>query len=92
MRLVLAAILVSCCTSAWSQSFDELRSLYQYDNTVPLDLQEKEVPSRGGCRVYSISYAIPHARMAGFLVAPDGKGRKPANCVDALWRINSIPG
>ncbi len=77
MRFVLIAI-VLCGTCAWSQSFDELRLLYRYDSAVPFDLQEKEVPSRGGYKVYSISYAIPPGRMAGFLVTPDGEGRKPA--------------
>ena len=78
MRFVWAATLILFCASARSQSFDDLRSLYQYDTTASLDLQEKEAPSRGGCKVYSISYAIPHGRMTGFLVTPEGKGRKPA--------------
>lgn len=78
MRRAFVATLILSFGSARPQSLEELRPLYDYDKTAPLDVQEKEMPSRTGYKVSSISYAIPGGRMAGFLVAPDGGGRKPA--------------
>src|SRR5271154_2811391 len=64
---------------ARSQTPDGLAGLYRYDRAAPLDVQEKEIGTRGGYKLYSISYALPKVgRMSGFLVAPDGPGRKPA--------------
>jgi cephalosporin-C deacetylase-like acetyl esterase len=78
MKLTFAAILILSSSGATAQSLEELRQLYRYDRAAPLNLQEKEVDSRGSYKVYAISYALPRGRMAGFLVAPDGRGRKPA--------------
>ena len=52
--------------------------MYRYDRAAPLDIQMTETAARSGYRLFSISYALPHAaRMGGFLVAPIGPGRKP---------------
>lgn len=71
------ALLMLSSSGAQSQSPNELAHLYQYDRAAPLDLQQNEIASPGGYKVYSISYAIPHGRMGGFLVTPDRRGRKP---------------
>jgi hypothetical protein len=65
--------------AAQAQSFDELVKLYDYNRTVPLNLEQKEMDARGGYRLYSIRYSVPKSgRMPGYLVVPDGPGRKPA--------------
>jgi dienelactone hydrolase len=80
MKITIAlAASILLANSAFSQIPDELMGLYRYDRAAPLDVQEKEVSTRGGYKLYSISYALPKVgRMSGFLVVPDGSGRKPA--------------
>jgi dienelactone hydrolase len=58
---------------------DKLAALYRYDRAAPLNVETKEMAARGGYKLYSIRYALPKGGfMPGFLVAPDGAGRKPA--------------
>ena len=80
MKLTIAA--ASCillADAACAQTFDELTALYRYDRAAPLDVKETEMSSRAGFKLYSISYALPKVgRISGFLVSPDGAGRKPA--------------
>ena len=74
---VLAWILMA--GSARPQIPIDLAALYRYDRAAPLNIEQKELASREGYRLYSISYALPNgAHMPGFLVAPSGPGRKPA--------------
>jgi dienelactone hydrolase len=62
-----------------AQSFDELIDLYNYDRAAPLNLQQTEMDARAGYRLYSIRYDLPKAgHVPGYIVAPDGAGRKPA--------------
>ena len=80
MKLTIAA--ASCillADAACAQTFDELTALYRYDRAAALDVKETEMSSRAGFKLYSISYALPKVgRISGFLVSPDGAGRKPA--------------
>jgi fermentation-respiration switch protein FrsA (DUF1100 family) len=80
VKLAIAAgSLILMVGSARPQTLDELTALYRYDRAAPLDIQQKELPAREGYKLYSISYALPKgARMPGFLVSPEGPGRKPA--------------
>jgi dienelactone hydrolase len=65
--------------AASAQPFDELAKLYRYERTAPLNVQQKEMPAHGAYKLYSITYALPKVSvMSGFLVAPEGAGRKPA--------------
>ncbi|HTQ56879.1 MAG TPA: prolyl oligopeptidase family serine peptidase [Bryobacteraceae bacterium] len=64
---------------ARAQSFDELVKLYNYDRAAPLNLQQTEMDSRAGYRLSSVRYDLPKTgHVPGYLVAPDGGGRKPA--------------
>lgn len=74
-----AAILLLCCGVASAQTFAELRKLYDYDRAAPLDLKLTQRAARNGYALYDIGYAIPNGqRTDGFLVVPEGRGKKPA--------------
>jgi dipeptidyl aminopeptidase/acylaminoacyl peptidase len=65
--------------SACAQIPGELAALYRYDRAAPLNIEQKELASRKGYRLYSISYALPNGgHMPGLLVTPTAPGRKPA--------------
>ena len=79
MKLAIAAPWILIASSAYPQALDELTALYRYDRTAPLDIQLKDLAAREGYKLSSISYALPKGgRMPGFLVSPNGPGRKPA--------------
>src|SRR5688572_9407621 len=79
VKLATAAISwILMAVPARSQSFNELKVLYDYDRKAPLNFQQSEMPTRGGYRLYSIRYSLPMGHMSGFLVLPDRSGRKPA--------------
>ena len=74
---VLAWVLMA--GSACPQIPDDLAALYRYDPATPLNIEQKELASRKGYRLYSISYALPKGgHMPGLLVTPTEPGRKPA--------------
>jgi len=76
---IAAASCILLADAACAQTFDELTALYRYDRAAALDVKETEMSSRAGFKLYSISYALPKVgRISGFLVSPDGAGRKPA--------------
>jgi len=65
--------------SAGAQIPVDLAALYRYDRAAPLNIERKELASRAGYRLYSISYALPKGgHMPGLLVIPSRPGRKPA--------------
>lgn len=75
----IAALYVLLAGAAFAQRFEDLEDLYRYDRAAPLNVKEKEVGSRGGYKLYSIEYALPKGGVkTGFLVIPDGSGRRPA--------------
>src|SRR5580704_4082154 len=75
---MIAPLLIVFTGFATVQIPGDLAAMYRYDRAAPLDIQMTETAARSGYRLFSISYALPHAaRMGGFLVAPIGPGRKP---------------
>ena len=53
----------------------EMLKLFDYDNKMALDVQEKSVVARGGALVHDITYASPKGgRVPAFLVEPTDKG------------------
>jgi dienelactone hydrolase len=55
----------------------DLRPLFDYDATAPLDLEETGVEYRGGIAVHDISYASPAStggRATAYLIVPPGEG------------------
>jgi hypothetical protein len=78
MTRLFAPLLMMSAGLAIAQIPEDLAAMYKYDRAAPLDIQMTETAARNGYRLFSISFALPHAaRMAGFLVAPIGPGRKP---------------
>jgi hypothetical protein len=78
MMRTIAGLLIAFARLALAQTPDRLAALYKYDRTAPLDIQMTETAARSGYKLFSISFALPNTvRMAGFLVAPIGPGRKP---------------
>lgn len=54
----------------------ELRRLFDYDPTMPLDVKEIGVEERNGVFILDISYASPKGgRVSAYLVVPSGKGK-----------------
>jgi dienelactone hydrolase len=84
MRMFAPMLIVSAGLAS-AQVPDALAAMYQYDRSAPLDIQMTETAAHTRYRLFSISFALPHAapaqvsplKMAGFLVAPGGPGRKP---------------
>jgi hypothetical protein len=76
---IAAASWILASGNAGAQTFDELTALYRYDRSAPLDIRQTEMGSHAGYKLSSISYALPKVgRISGYLVSPDGEGRKPA--------------
>ena len=74
------------CTVATAQNFTELKQLYVYDRSAPLDVQLTSKDSRSNYALYNISYSLPEKQRAdGFLAVPQGSGRKPA----VIWMHSS---
>ena len=77
-RLVIPLLL--CVATARAARADEsaiqeLRRLYDYDASQPLDVQEKLVQERDGVKLYDVTYASPRGgRVSAYLVVPVSKG------------------
>jgi hypothetical protein len=56
----------------------ELLQQFDYDASVPLDVQEVKSEARDGATVHDITYAGPSGRIDAFLIVPDGDGPFPA--------------
>ena len=67
----------SCQTIfAQNQSIDEVRRMFDYDQSAPLDIKEAGVINRNGVRIHDITYASPKSgRITAYLVVPAEKGR-----------------
>jgi len=77
MRTLLLLICLSASILSPAQE-----SHFDYDQKLPLDIQEASVEHRGNVAVHDISYASPKGgRVPAYLVVPAGKGRFPA----VLW-------
>jgi len=79
LKLAAAASLIFVFGVARAQTYDQLVDLYRYDHAAPLNVHMDAMPTRGGFRLYSVRYAMPKTgHVSGFLVVPDGTGRRPA--------------
>src|SRR5882724_9851191 len=59
-------------------SFQELTRLFQYDQTVRLDIRNEEQFTAEGARITSLSYLGGHGVVSAFLVVPSLTGKHPA--------------
>ena len=64
---------------AQNQSINELRRMFDYEQTARLDVREVGVINRNGVRIYDITYASPKSgRVTAYLVTPARSGRYAA--------------
>ena len=80
MRRISWLLLLLTSTSgaafAQSQSINELRLLFDYNQNAPLDVREVAVINRNGVRIHDITYTSPKSgRVTAYLVVPAEKGR-----------------
>lgn len=84
-NLLIALILViTSCGIAFAQakSIGELRQIFDYDRSLPLDVNEIGVVDRNGVRMHDISYQSPKGgRVTAYLVVPSDKRRKFAGVI-----------
>ncbi len=74
----LLLLMVASCEAALaqSQSINELRRMFDYDQNAPLDVREVGVIHRNGIRIHDITYASPKSgRVTAYLVVPTARGR-----------------
>jgi len=74
----LLLLLVVRCEAAFAQnqSIDELRRLFDYDQSAPLDIKEVSVINRNGIQIHDINFASPKSgRITAYLVVPAERGR-----------------
>lgn len=79
INLFVALILVitsSGIVLAQGNPIGELRQIFDYEQSLPLDAKEVGVEDRSGISVRDISYASPKGgRVTGYLILPSGKGK-----------------
>lgn len=84
-NLFIALVLViSSYGIAFTQikSINELRQMFAYDRSLPLEVKENGVEDRNGVRVHDISYQSPKGgRVSAYLVVPAEKRRKFAGTI-----------
>lgn len=72
-------LIIAACAGAVAQSksIRELKQMFVYDRSLPLDVRESEVEVRDGVRIHDISYQSPKGgRVTAYLVVPAGPRRK----------------
>lgn len=76
-------VIVSCGISfAQTKSIGELRQMFNYDRTLPLDVKEVGVEDRNGIRIHDISYnSLRGGRVTAYLVVPPGRKQKFAGVI-----------
>jgi cephalosporin-C deacetylase-like acetyl esterase len=68
--------------SAQVKPIGELRQMFDYDQSLPLDVKEVGVEDRNGVRIHDISYASPKGgRVTAYLVVPSDKNKKFAGVI-----------
>lgn len=71
----IASTVTPTITRATPIPFETLSRLYEYDDKVPLDVQEKSAEDKEGIQVHDITYVSPKSgRVTAFLVTPPGNG------------------
>ena len=75
--VALMLVITSCGTAlAQAKPIGELRQIFEYEQSAPLDVKEDGVEDKSGISVRSISYASPKGgRVTGYLILPSGKGK-----------------
>jgi len=74
----LLILVVASCEAVFAQSdsINELRRLFDYDQNAPLDVKEVAVINRNGVSIHDIIYASPKGgRVTAYLVVPVRRGR-----------------
>ena len=67
---------------AQAKSIGELRQMFDYGRSLPLDVKEIGVEDRDGVRIHDISYQSPKGgRVTAYLVVPSGRRRKLAGVI-----------
>ncbi len=81
--VALVLIITSCgVVSAQVKPIGELRQMFDYDQSLPLDVKEVGVEDRNGVRIHDISYASPKGgRVTAYLVVPSDKNKKFAGVI-----------
>src|SRR6185503_7279232 len=74
---LLILVVASCeVVFAQSESINELRRLFDYDQNAPLDVKEVTVINRNAVSIHDITYASPKGgRITAYLVVPVRRGR-----------------
>ena len=74
---LLILVVASCeVVFAQSESINELRRLFDYDQNAPLDVKEVAVINRNAVSIHDITYASPKGgRVTAYLVVPVRRGR-----------------
>ncbi len=68
--------------SARAKSIGELRRMFDYGRSLPLDVKESGVEDRDGTRIHDVSYRSPGGgRVTAYLVVPTGGRRKLAGVI-----------
>jgi len=67
---------------AQTESIGELRRMFDYDRSAPLDVKEVGVEERNGVRIHDLSYASPKGgRVTAYLVVPAETWKKFAGVI-----------
>jgi len=84
-KLLIALILgmASCAVGfAQAKAIGELRKMFDYDRSMPLDVKEIGVEVRNSVRIHDISYQSPKGgRVTAYLIVPSGQRRKLAGVI-----------
>lgn len=86
MRNLLIALMLGTapCAAGFAQtkSIGELRRMFDYDRSLPLDVKETGVEGRDGAHVHDISYQSPKGgRVTAYLVVPSARRRNLAGVI-----------
>lgn len=86
MRYVFIAsmLVITSCGIAFAQakSIGELRQMFDYARSLPLDVKEIGIEERNGVRIHDFSYQSPKGgRVTAYMVVPSDKRRKFAGII-----------
>lgn len=77
-------LLIASCWVGFAQakSIGELRQMFDYDQSLPLDVRETGVEDRNGVRIHDISYeSTKGGRVTAYLVVPSDNRQKLAGVI-----------
>ena len=80
--VALILVLTPSGVVAQTKSIGELRRMFDYERSLPLDVKETGVEDRDGASIHDISYQSPKGgRVSAYLVVPAGKRRPFAGVI-----------